>query len=139
MTIPFIRVFPNGRNGLTEITRSADIEALAHRFIAHDGRYLIMIADDGAVKLAAVVLRDGEPDEVAAETCDNGPKLLEAVDRLVRKSAEHPQAGGHMERAAIPTIDQVRRVQMSRMTEEEARADPGYRSRYDKKAPIRST
>ena len=87
MTIPFIRVFPNGRNGLTEITRSADIEALAHRFIAHDGRYLIMIAEDGAVKLAAVVLVDGEPDGVAAESCGNGPELLEAVDRLVRASA----------------------------------------------------
>ncbi len=89
MTIPFIRVFPNGRNGLTEISRSAEIEKIAARFIDAGGRYLIMVEADGAVKLAAaVMLPDGEPDEAAAE---NGPALLDAVDRLVRKSVEHPQ------------------------------------------------
>lgn len=90
MPIPFIRVFPNGRNGLTEVIRPREIEALACRFIATGGRYLITIDPDGTVKLAAAVLRaDGEPEEAASETCENGPQLLMAVDRLVRKSAQY--------------------------------------------------
>ncbi len=95
MTIPFIRVFPNGRNGLTEISRGPEVEKLAARFLALGGRYLITIAVDGSVMLAAAVMQaDGEPDEAATEACGNGPGLLEAVDRLVRKSVEHPQMAG---------------------------------------------
>ena len=88
MTIPFIRKLPNGRRSLQEITRPDEIELLGQRFIAHDGRYLIEIQTDLKVHLTAIIDIDGEVQAVATETCDNGPELLEAVDRLVRVSEE---------------------------------------------------
>jgi hypothetical protein len=89
MTIPFIRGYPNGARGLQEIDRTRATEAMAHRFIAHDGRYLIEVLKDGTVSLIAIIDVDGKAKDVARETCANGPALLKAVDRLVTKSVQH--------------------------------------------------
>lgn len=84
MTIPFIRCFPGGGRGLQEITRSPKIEALARKFIAHDGRFLIEILKDTTVSLIAIIDVNGKAKDVARESCPNGPDLPKAVDRLIR-------------------------------------------------------
>lgn len=92
MTIQFTRVFPNGRNALVEIDgRSAEVEALAQRFIKSGGQYLIMVKPGGTAVLAAGIFVGGEPDEAATEKAENGPALMDAVDRLVRQSVKHPR------------------------------------------------
>lgn len=85
--IPFIRAFPDGHQVLSEIERPSDIQALANRFIAHGGRYLVAVLSDEEVRLVAATMgRDGETVEMASEVTANGPAILDAVDRLVRNS-----------------------------------------------------
>lgn len=82
--MPFVRMMPNGRRVLNEIARSPKIEALAQRFVAHDGRFLIEILKDSTVSLIAIIDVDGKATDVARETCANGPELPKAVDRLIK-------------------------------------------------------
>jgi hypothetical protein len=95
MTIPFQRkgppspLFPDGQVTITEVVRPAEIEALAGRFIAHNGAYLIAKISDARVMLSAARIDPVFPEDVlelAEEECANGPELMDAVDRLVRTS-----------------------------------------------------
>lgn len=87
--IPFIRVYPNGTNRISEVERPEEIERLAALFLEREGRYLLKIEDNGRVHLAAAVMENGEPFEAALVECDNGPELFDAVDKLVRTSVEN--------------------------------------------------
>jgi hypothetical protein len=86
--IPFIRSFPNGTTRLATVDRGEEMYALACQFIAAGGRYLVMKMPDESVELVAA-LGNGpgkEPTGVACETTEDGPAMLDAVDRLVRES-----------------------------------------------------
>lgn len=86
--IPFIRAFPSGEKRLQEIERPAEIQALASKFIAYGGRYLVAIHSDEKVELVAAL---GDADgirKIAEETTPNGPEMIDAVDRLVKASVE---------------------------------------------------
>lgn len=87
--IPFIRVFPNGANKLQEIERSPEIEKLAALFIEREGRFLIRIDDKGRVNLAAAIMDEGEPWDAALADCDNGPEMLDAIDKMVHEAVEN--------------------------------------------------
>lgn len=89
MPIPFIRMNPSGQRSLQQISRSIPIEEKAAEFIDAAGRYLTEIRTDGKVHLMAIIDKAGGCKEVAHETCDNGPDLPEAVDRLVKESVKH--------------------------------------------------
>ena len=87
MSIPIIRVYPNGRSGITEAHRPDAIQAAANRFIAHGGRYMVAKMSETEVRLmAGLRSRDGKLIEAATETVPNGLELLDAIDRLVSKS-----------------------------------------------------
>lgn len=88
-SIPFIRTFPSGETRLQTIDRGPDRHRDACKFIAHGGRYLILVVPGGTVEMVAVICRTGESDDaraVAFEECENGPELLDRVDLLVRRS-----------------------------------------------------
>lgn len=89
MPIPFIRKYPNGRRGLQEIARDPAIESLAAEFIDHAGRYLCEIMPEGKSHLMAIIDKADGCVKVADELVDNGPELLEAVDRLITESVKH--------------------------------------------------
>ena len=87
-SIPFLRL-RNGKKVLSEVTRSKEITAMAHRFIALGGRFLIseVVDDQRNVEIelvAATYTNEGAPVGMAREVSNNGPELLKAVDRLVR-------------------------------------------------------
>lgn len=87
--VPFIRVRPTGE-GASIIKRPDDIQAMANRFIAHGGRYLIAAMEDGTAQLVAVTtsVLDGEIVQIAQQTVPNGVMLPNAVDQLVRDSID---------------------------------------------------
>lgn len=93
--VPFIRAFPSGEKRLQQIQVHPEIYALACKFIAHGGRYLVFINGQGDVELIAATMSNpqtatGQADvvEAAKETVPNGPELPPAVDRLIRTSVE---------------------------------------------------
>ncbi len=90
MSIPFTQyVLPNGRRREESIERPAEIEELAQRFIASGGRFECEILTTGHVSLTAVKEIDDEPQDVEIVLCQNGPGILDAVDRLVRQAQTH--------------------------------------------------
>jgi len=89
MTVPFICGLPDGSRLGREISRPAAIEGLAKEFVTAAGRYLLEIQKDGQVKLMAIIDTAQGCTEVATEFTDNGPKLPQAVDRLVLESVLH--------------------------------------------------
>ena len=75
-------LLPEGRRKEIQIVRSAEIEALAHSFIEAGGKYEAEILRTGEVSLTAHM--DGEDMKIVL--CENGPKVPDAVDRLVHES-----------------------------------------------------
>ena len=90
MPIPFTQfLLPRGERRQTQINRPAQIEAEADAFINSGGRFESeMLADLQTVSLTAVHKVDGDDADVACEICENGPAVLDAVDRLVYQAAE---------------------------------------------------
>lgn len=87
--IPFIRSFPSGTTRLTTIDRGKELYGLACQFIAAGGRYMVMKMDDGETVELVAALGNGpgkEPTGIACETTEDGPPMLDAIDRLVRDS-----------------------------------------------------
>src|SRR5512139_3356597 len=91
-SIPFIRAFPNGRQQVQTIRRPIGIHLLACQFLTRGGRYLIAAHGDGTVELVAATAGQGELCKLAEERVENGPALIDAVDRLVRASVERLNA-----------------------------------------------
>lgn len=89
MTIPFTQYCPpNGRKQFIEISRSAEVEAIAQRFIASGGRYECEVLRTGQVSFTAVKAFNGmDEGDVAIELSTNEPGAPGiAVDKLVRSS-----------------------------------------------------
>jgi hypothetical protein len=90
MAIPFTQyLLPDGRKRAEVISRPADIEALAKKFIASGGRYECEMLRTGHVSLTAVAEVDGEEDDIECIVCNNGPDVPAKVDELVRRSVTH--------------------------------------------------
>jgi hypothetical protein len=89
MTLPFVRQYPGGRRGLSEVSLFPAIEKLGQEFIAKGGRYLIEILGTGQARLVACVLVDGEQKDVEEIVCDNDKFMLSHVNQLVSNSAKH--------------------------------------------------
>jgi hypothetical protein len=90
MTIPFVRQYPNGRRGLTEIECPTTIEAIGRQFIAGGGCYLIEILTDGHVRMAACLLDGNDKQQDVEEIiCGNDPELKGNVNLLISRSFKH--------------------------------------------------
>lgn len=89
--IPFTQyLIPDGRKRAQWIDRSAEVEVLAQSFIAAGGWYECeMLFDYVTVSLRACMNIDNQSHDIGYEIVENGPPVLDAVDRLVRKSATH--------------------------------------------------
>lgn len=87
--IPFIRQYPGTRRGLTEISCFPAIEDLAREFIAQGGKYLIEILPSQQVRVVACLLANGCQVDIVEETVENGPELLNAVNRIIGKSVNY--------------------------------------------------
>lgn len=93
MSIPFTQYKrPHGRVEHISIARSTEVEELAERFMKAGGCYEAEVLTTGDVSITAVY-RDTD---VEIEICENGPKVPEAVDAVVRRSI------AHIEGKAIP-------------------------------------
>jgi hypothetical protein len=90
MSIPFTQYLrPNGQRVTVEIDRPAEIEQLAHQFIAAGGRYECEELTTGHASLTAVH-PNCDYGDCAIEIVVNGrgwlSKVPAAVDRVVQKS-----------------------------------------------------
>lgn len=88
MSIVFTQyLMPRGRKQCTEIDMPKEIEALAQRFISAGGFYESeMLSDYRTVSLTACFEQPDGDNDIAIEIAQNGPAILGAVERLVRKS-----------------------------------------------------
>ena len=88
--VPFIQWLPNGKSVGRLIDRGEEIGLLADRFMDRGGRFSFVIGLGGIGQLVAgFPVKGGSKGEmvvVAEETVQDGPAVLEAVDRLVRAS-----------------------------------------------------
>jgi len=92
--VPFIQWLPDGTSTGRTIERSAEIAALAKRFMDKGGRYAFVAGtdDNGESKgelVAGFTLDDsakGEMLAIAEEVVSDGPGIGSAIDRLVRAS-----------------------------------------------------
>lgn len=90
MAIEFTQfVLPRGERKPTNIERSADIEALADKFIAGGGWFECEVLTTGHVSLTACMNRENGDNDIEIEVVPNGPGVGEAVDRLVSRAVEH--------------------------------------------------
>jgi hypothetical protein len=93
MSIPFIKISPDGSRKVVSIERPSAVENLAQDFLDAGGRYLIggFLANPAASLdlIALINVKDGGAKDVARETSQNGPALLDAVDHLVAESVKH--------------------------------------------------
>lgn len=93
MELPFVRQFPNGRRGLSTVEVADDVGHMGKKFIALGGAYVCEILPSGYARIAACVQgEDGKQIDVEQDACENGPNLIEAVERLVRASVKHVEA-----------------------------------------------
>lgn len=94
LKVPFTQfVRPNGRRRELSIWRPDDIKELARRFIEAGGWFECEELSTGQVSLTACKEVQGEPQDIEIEVGPNGPAVLDAVDRLVRKAAKHLPGG----------------------------------------------
>lgn len=85
-SIPFTQFFrPSGRQGCVTIDRPRDIEDIAGRFIQGGGWFEIEELANGMVSMTACKMVNGESQDIEIELVRNGPKVPDAVDRLVNK------------------------------------------------------
>lgn len=86
--IPFTQyLMPLGRTMTNKISRPADIEALAQKFIEAGGRYEIEMLSVGLISLTAAAIVNGEDTDVVGPLlCQNNEEVPLAVDELVHKS-----------------------------------------------------
>lgn len=82
--IPFTQyLLPNGRRRQISIDRPAPVEAAARKLIEAGVDFEAEILITGVVSLTASY----EEEDIAIELAQNGPEMLDAVDRLVEEAA----------------------------------------------------
>jgi len=83
MSIPFTQfLLPNGRRKEVSIERPSNIEDLALKVINAGGRFTCEVRN-GIVSVAC----EYEDEDVAIELSSNGPKLLLAIDKMIKDAA----------------------------------------------------
>jgi len=94
MSIPFTQFLrPNGRRRPTEIDMPSEIEDLAKSFIEAGGWFECEELTTGHASLTACWKDDQEGSkDIAIEVVENGPPVVEAVERLVRKAAAYAKS-----------------------------------------------
>lgn len=87
MSIPFTQYLrPDGEKRSVEIDRPADIETMARQLIADGARFEIEELTTLEISMTCDVVGEEDFDVLAHEVCQNGPPVLDAVDRLVRRA-----------------------------------------------------
>jgi hypothetical protein len=93
MSIKFTQFLrPDGKQVPTEIDMPDEVEKMAHELILAGCRFEIEELSTGVIHMDCT-MRGGEG-PLALELCDNGPPVLEAVERLVRESHSLIFSGG---------------------------------------------
>lgn len=93
MAIPFTQYLrPHGKKRLMTIRRSPDVEAMAKYLIGRGYKFDIEELLTGVISMTCELVGKSEELPVAIEQCQNGPPVLDAIDRLVKKSYEHCRA-----------------------------------------------
>ena len=88
MTVPFTQFLrPDGRKQSVTIERPPEIAEAAQALIARGCRFEIEVLRTGEVSMECCREVDGEARALAQEIVENGPPVLDAVDRLVREAA----------------------------------------------------
>ncbi len=75
---------PDGRKVPTEIDMPEDVEKMAHELISAGCRFEIEELSTGVIHMDCTAIGGEGP--LALELCDNGPPVVDAVERLVRES-----------------------------------------------------
>lgn len=87
MSIGFTQYLrPDGRTRAVEIEMPAEVEALAAHFVAAGGRFECEELRTGEASFTAVFRVEGEIQDIAIEVVPNGPPVVDAVERLVRRA-----------------------------------------------------
>lgn len=86
--IPFLRKFPTGNGGFQTVPRPENIGLLAKRFLRAGGWYTVELLPHNRVRLAAC---DPGLGEIFGCWTDNGPAMVDAIDRLVIDSQQFIQ------------------------------------------------
>ena len=90
MAIEFTQfLLPNGQRKTVLIERPSEIEALADKFIAGGGWFECEVLTTGQVSLTACMNRDDGDNDLEIEVVNNGPDVVDAVDRLVQRAIKH--------------------------------------------------
>ncbi len=93
MAIEFTQfVLPRGERKQLFIDRPEEVEAVAERFVAGGGWFEAEILTTGHVSLTACMNRDDGDNDIEIEVVENGPAVVEAVDRLVARAIKHTTA-----------------------------------------------
>jgi hypothetical protein len=83
MSIPFTQFLrPNGRQRFATIDRPEEIEAQALAVIRAGGRFTAEVLRTGHASIAC----EYEDEDIAIEVVMNGPKIPEAVDKVVKSA-----------------------------------------------------
>lgn len=84
MSIKFTQFLrPNGKSITVEVDMPEDIDKMAHQLIENGYRFEIEQLTTGEVHMDCSKLQE---DPVAVELCQNGPPVIEAINRLVKIS-----------------------------------------------------
>jgi len=91
MSIPFTQyVLPNGRKEPTSIETSKEVDKIAHDLIDAGCRFDIEILRTGQVSMTCEREPENEEDDgiLSMEICENGPKIINAVTKLVNNASK---------------------------------------------------
>lgn len=89
-------LMPDGRRKLVTVARSAEIEVEAARLEGLGVRFEIEVLTTSEISMTAEIDTDNEDENpvLAMEIVENGPPVLDAVDRLVRAASTYMSARG---------------------------------------------
>lgn len=91
-SVPFIRTFPSGETRLTYMDRGPRVYALACKFIAHGGRFLVRKNERLLLDLVAIVCSHGNSDDATCvamvEDCPESEELFAQVDWLIASAVD---------------------------------------------------
>lgn len=86
MSIPFTQYLrPDGDKRHVEIDRPGDVELLAQRLLYAKAKFDIEELRTGEISMTCEMDCLNDP-VLAIEVCQNGPPVVDAVDRLVRNA-----------------------------------------------------
>jgi hypothetical protein len=85
--IPFTQFLrPSGERRQTFIDMPREVALLAKRFLEEGGRYTSEMIRPGEVNLCAEFTIDDERRDIVSLIAQNGPDIVDAVEKLIRES-----------------------------------------------------